>query len=73
MYSLTMNRPKILSPLRSRSVGTRRVSRVVYWGESKQQAVLAAARQVPPDVDAREALGFMPLQMKGASIRWRGL
>jgi len=43
------------------------------WGESKQQAVQAAARQVKPDVDARQALGFMPLEMKGAAIRWRGL
>jgi hypothetical protein len=43
------------------------------WGESKQQAVQAAARQVKPDVDARQALGFMPMEMKGAAIRWRGL
>jgi hypothetical protein len=43
------------------------------WHEVKQQAVQAAARQVPSDADAREALGFMPLKMKGATIRWRGL
>lgn len=43
------------------------------WSESKRQAVEAANRQVSPAADAREALGFMPLQMKGAAIRWRGL
>lgn len=43
------------------------------WGAFKQQAVLAAGRQVKPDADARQALGFMPLEMKGSAIRWRGL
>lgn len=43
------------------------------WNEVKRNAVQAASRQVPPDADARKALGFMLLQMKGAAIRWRGL
>lgn len=43
------------------------------WNEVKRQAVQAAGRQVPPNADARQALGFMPLKMKGANIRWRGL
>ena len=43
------------------------------WNESKQLAVQAVARQLQPDADARQALGFMPLEMKGAAIRWRGL
>ena len=43
------------------------------WNEVKRQAVQAVSRQVPPDADARKAFGFMPLKMKGATIRWRGL
>ena len=37
-------------------------------------SVMAAAnRQPDPKVDARVAFGFMPMSMKGAAIRWRGL
>lgn len=43
------------------------------WNEAKRQAVQAASWQAPPYADARKALGFMPLKMKGAAIRWRGL
>lgn len=43
------------------------------WHEVKQQAVQAAAREVPPEADARQTLGFMPMKLKGAGIRWRGL
>lgn len=68
-----MNAPKSRPAARGRSDGSRRGPRVVSWSEAKQQAVLAAASQVQPDADAREVLGFMPLQMKGAAIRWRGL
>jgi hypothetical protein len=40
--------------------------------ELKQKAVMAASRYADPKADAREAFGFMPMSMKGASIRWRG-
>jgi len=43
------------------------------WNESKRQAVDAASDKVPPSADARQAMGFMPMKMKGAVIRWRGL
>jgi len=51
----------------------RRVEPMSSWNESKRQAVDAASRQVPPSADARQAMGFMPMKMKGAAIRWRGL
>jgi len=41
--------------------------------ELKHKAVMAASRHVDPKADAREAFGFMPMSMKGAAIRWRGL
>ena len=68
-----MNAPKSRLAARGRSDVSRRGPRVVSWSEAKQQAVLAAANQVQPEADVTEALGFMPLQMKGAAIRWRGL
>jgi hypothetical protein len=43
------------------------------WNEAKRHAVQAVNRQVPPDADARKALRFMHLKLKGAAIRWRGL
>jgi hypothetical protein len=54
-------------------VGDRREQPAPSWSESKRQAVEAACRQVAPDADARQAMGFMPMKMKGAAIRWRGL
>lgn len=39
----------------------------------KQKAVIAAARDVDPKADARQAFGFMPVALKGSHIRWRGL
>lgn len=42
-------------------------------GEFKRQVVQAASRRAGPEVDARQAFGFMPMAMKGAVIRWRGL
>lgn len=39
----------------------------------KRNAVMAVGQHVDPKADAREAFGFMPMSMKGATIRWRGL
>ena len=43
------------------------------WGKAKRQAVDAASSRVSASADARQAVGFMPLNLKGAAIRWRGL
>jgi hypothetical protein len=59
--------------VQSPAVGDRREQPSPSWSESKRQAVEAACRQVAPDADARQAMGFMPMKMKGAAIRWRGL
>lgn len=46
---------------------------LISLGDVKRQAVQAAAnRQAAQVVDARQAFGFMPMEMKGAAIRWRG-
>ena len=45
----------------------------VSLSDIKRNAVMAASQQVDPSVDAREAFGFMPMSLKGAAIRWRGL
>jgi len=68
-----MGAPKLQSLVRHSPDDNRQEPLAPSWSESKQQAVHAAARQVRPDADARQALGFMPLKMKGAAIRWRGL
>ncbi len=68
-----MEYPESRPAVRRRPEEIRRGSVAPSWSEAKQQVVQAAARQVKPDVDARQALGFMPLEMKGTAIRWRGL
>ncbi len=39
----------------------------------KEAAVKAASKNADPIVDAREAFGFMPMNLKVSKIHWRGL
>lgn len=68
-----MNAQELRSSVRRSPDENRKGPLAPSWIESKQQAVRVAAQEVSPDADARQALGFMPLKMKGAAIRWRGL
>lgn len=46
---------------------------LISLGDVKRQAVQAVAtRQGAQVADARQAFGFMPMEVKGAAIRWRG-
>lgn len=61
------------SSKQSRAAEQRRQKPAPSWDEEKRQAVDAASNGVSASADARQAVGFMPMNLKGAAIRWRGL